>query len=190
MLTIIILVRKPASIIGRSGPQNLADAKDATPGKCDPKPVCITNPLTSNLKSNDEIAYPPCINIHRCDGCCPANEICMPIKSEDLHLKNVAVISLQNGKVSGEIGDIITVTNHTECECQCKYKSDEDCQSIHPNFVKHPDACECVCSNELNCNSLHYFDRESCSCKCHVKFTHSERNCRARGFVWNEHYCK
>lgn len=177
-------------LAGRTSSQSLADAKEATPGKCDPKPVCITNPLVSELKSNDEIAYPPCINIHRCDGCCPSNEECVAIVTEEIKLKNVAVLALQNGQVAGYVGDVITVTNHTECECQCKWKSDNDCKEINPNYVKHQYACECVCADHFRCGALHVFDRNSCSCKCHSRFSLSERSCKARGFSWNNNLCR
>ena len=50
-------VNKPAALIS-------ADVKDATPGKCDPKLECISNPLTVELNSN-QLPFPPCINIHR-----------------------------------------------------------------------------------------------------------------------------
>lgn len=177
-------------LAGRTSSQSLAEAKEATPGKCDPKPVCITNPLSSDLKSNDQIAYPPCINIHRCDGCCPSNEECVAIKTEELKLKNVAVLALQNGQVAGYVGDVITVNNHTECECQCKWKNDNDCKEVNQFYVKHPYACECVCSDHLFCGPLHHFDRDSCSCKCHSKFNLSEQSCKARGFSWNSNLCR
>ncbi len=56
----IISEKGPSSIMGRSGSLNLGDIKDATPGKCDPKPVCISNPLTLNLTSS-QLPFPPCI---------------------------------------------------------------------------------------------------------------------------------
>ncbi|CAF0734657.1 unnamed protein product [Brachionus calyciflorus] len=187
----IKMKQKPSGIIGRTNGQDLADAKDVTPGKCDPKPVCITNPLASNLKSNDEIAYPTCITVHRCDGCCASNEVCVPIKTEDLKLKNVAVISFQNGQLNGLVGDVISVTNHTDCECQCKWKTDSDCQEINKNFIKSPDACECTCPiNELKCSGSHIFDSSICDCKCKDIYDKSESNCRSKGFFWNSKICK
>lgn len=57
---------KPAGFRGRGpytrigGVQDLEEeTKDAVPGKCDPKPVCISNPLTLNITST-QFAFPPC----------------------------------------------------------------------------------------------------------------------------------
>ncbi len=66
------IIGRPSPIIhgqihGRAGPASISvasDVKDATPGKCDPKPECISNPLTLDISSN-QLAFPPCINIHR-----------------------------------------------------------------------------------------------------------------------------
>jgi hypothetical protein len=61
------IIARPSPIHGRAGPASISvasDVKDATPGKCDPKPECISNPLTLDINSN-QLAFPPCINIHR-----------------------------------------------------------------------------------------------------------------------------
>lgn len=61
------IIARPSPIHGRAGPASFSvasDVKDATPGKCDPKPECISNPLTLDIHSN-QLAFPPCINIHR-----------------------------------------------------------------------------------------------------------------------------
>ena len=63
--------------------------KDATPGKCDPKPVCISNPLIEKISTSNQVVFPACINIHRCEGCCPQNEKCVATKTQTVKLKNV-----------------------------------------------------------------------------------------------------
>jgi hypothetical protein len=72
--------------------KNDLSIRDATPGKCDPKPVCISNPLTLSISSSNQIAFPACINIHRCDGCCPSNEKCVATQIETVKLRNVRII--------------------------------------------------------------------------------------------------
>lgn len=175
---------QPASLM-RSAP--LINTVKAIPGKCDPKPVCITNPLIVNLTPSESV-FPPCINIHRCDGCCPINENCVAIQSDELKLSDVVVINMDKGKYQD---NIITVQNHTSCECQCIWKTDEDCQKENPNFIKNPDACECICPEEMICSNFHEFDQETCSCKCKKnKFSKLEQICKTRGFDWNEEFCR
>jgi len=62
------IIGRPSPIYERrAGPASMSlasDVKDATPGKCDPKPECISNPLTLDINSY-QMAFPPCINIHR-----------------------------------------------------------------------------------------------------------------------------
>lgn len=168
----------------------LSDLKEATPGKCDPKPVCITNPLVSNLNSS-QVCFPQCINIHRCDGCCPPNEKCVAIKSSEVKLRNVGIINFVSDTDSRFSDNIITVLNHTECQCQCQWETDDDCRTVNQNYVKKPDACECYCPEEVRCSPFHEFNHELCACKCkHSTFSRMEENCKSRGFIWNENFCK
>lgn len=194
--------RKP--VIGRSGPVKAPAAltaygstdsvNDAIPGKCDPKPVCISNPLTADLNSN-QLAFPPCINIHRCDGCCPTNEKCTAIRSHDVKLQKVGVISVEGENQLRYEDKMITVQNHTECQCQCQWETDDDCRRVNKNYVRSINQCECECANEdLSCDSRHEFDRESCSCKCRRdKYGVMENNCKAdrhkATFVWRDDTC-
>ncbi len=206
----------PAAIMGRSGliSQPLAgDVKDATPGKCDPKPVCISNPLTLNLNSN-QLPFPQCINIHRCEGCCPTNEKCVPIKTHEVKLQKVSLCldifshfepRFSTMPFSNKVGIInideennlkynetlVSVTNHTECQCMCQWESSEDCRKINVNYIKSPYSCECLCPEEQTCDAYHEFDRDACVCKCKKdKFARMEQACKARGFVWNDTFCK
>jgi hypothetical protein len=84
---------KTQSVIGRKSVEHFPDntIKDATPGKCDPKIVCISNPLTATIYSSNQIVFPACINVNRCEGCCPSNEKCVAIKVEIVKLKNVII---------------------------------------------------------------------------------------------------
>lgn len=188
------IIIRPSPITGRSGPaQSVFDAqsdvKDATPGKCDPKPECISNPLTIDIKPN-QLAFPPCINIHRCDGCCPANEKCVAIKSDEIKMQKVGIITFDAASQPSYEDKMVTVSNHTDCECQCQWESDADCQKVNPNFVKSSYECGCECPEELPCDSLHEFDKESCSCKCRKdKFLRLEQTCRIKSFEWSDLKC-
>lgn len=165
-------------------------AQDATPGKCDPKPVCISNPLIYNLTTS-QLAFPPCINIHRCDGCCPTNEKCVAVKSHEVRLQKVGIIDFVSETSAKYTDSLVSVLNHTECQCQCQWADDAECQKVNPNYVKSPYFCECVCPEELSCSAYHEFDKESCSCKCKRETFHRmEHNCRTRGFSWNDVYCR
>lgn len=187
----VLIQKGPSSIIGRSGlGSQPGDLKDATPGKCDPKPVCISNPLTLNLNSN-QLPFPQCINIHRCEGCCPTNEKCVPIKSHEVKLQKVGIINIDDENNLKYSESLVSVTNHTECQCQCQWDSDEECKKINTNFVKSPYSCECVCPEEIICGAYHEFDRDSCVCKCRKdKFARMEQTCKTRGFVWNDTACR
>lgn len=192
---------KIASILGRSnyGPMSYASASNeeeatinATPGRCDPKPVCISNPLTFSITSS-QFAWPQCINIHRCDGCCQSNEKCVPIGHHNVTLHKVGVISFVDSNMELKEYDEspIVVSNHTECQCQCKWKTDKDCQIDNPNLVRNPDNCECICPEEIYCDAYHEFDKDSCKCKCRQDiFKRLEKNCEFRGFTWNDESCK
>lgn len=185
-----------ASILGRSDykSQLLSREEDtikATPGKCDPKPVCISNPLTENIGST-QYAFPPCINIHRCDGCCMANENCVAIGQHQVKLSSVGIITFDIDEGTSSMDETsVMVTNHTDCQCQCKWKTDADCQVDNPYLVRNPHACECICPEELYCDAFHQFDRESCTCKCRQDiYRRLEDNCDARGFYWQDDTCR
>ena len=178
------------SIIGRSNPITAGDVKDATPGKCDPKPVCISNPLTLNLNSN-QLPFPQCINIHRCEGCCPTNEKCVAIKTHEVKLQKVGIINIDEENNLKYNESLVSVSNHTDCQCLCQWESDDDCRKININYVKSPFSCECLCPEEMPCDAYHEFDKEACVCKCKKdKFARMELSCRTRGFVWNDTLCK
>lgn len=187
---------KPSAILGRGSPNGKTaplpgnDVKEASPGKCDPKPVCISNPLTLNLTPT-QLAFPPCINIHRCDGCCPTNEVCVPIKSHEVILTKVGIINFEGEGVPKYNESYAPVLNHTECQCQCQWDTSEDCKKLNPNFVKSDQFCECVCPEELQCSAFHEFDREMCICRCkRDKFERLEEQCRSKGFSWNTSVCR
>ena len=180
-------------VIGRSGSPGAlrtADVKDATPGKCDPKPVCISNPLILNVSAS-QLAFPPCLNIHRCDGCCPTNEKCVAVKSHEVTLQKVGIVEIMDGTEALYTEKLVSVTNHTECQCMCQWKSDEDCKKINPNYVKSMNYCECECPKVVICSAYHEFDKETCACKCKIeKFSRMEHNCRTRGLFWNDKDCR
>ena len=167
------------------------DAKQATPGKCDPKPVCISNPLTLNITASNQQAFPACINIHRCDGCCPPDEECVATVIDVVKLSNVYMF-FYDGLDSPQLEErIISASNHTDCECRCKWKSDDDCKKVNQNFVKIAGECKCGCRQELACRSKHEFDEKSCSCVCRRSaFSKMEDVCRLRNYAWNAIECK
>lgn len=167
------------------------DIKEATPGRCDPKPVCITNPLDLTVNPENQVAFPPCINIHHCGGCCSHNEICVAVETDDVKLTKVGVIEIRsdNQKVFNE--EIITVKNHTACECQCQYNTDESCKEINPNYIRDPYSCGCICPGNRYCGPFHEFDETNCTCICNrSKYSNLEQICRARNFYWNESNCR
>ncbi len=182
-----------APILGRSdykGKSIAEETIEATPGKCDPKPVCISNPLTLNINST-QFAFPPCINIHRCDGCCPTNENCVAIGQHLVKLHKVGIISFDGESTPVYDETSVLVSNHTECQCQCKWKTDADCRVENANLIRNPQACECTCPEEMYCDAFHQFDKESCKCKCRQDiYSRLEQNCGARGFFWNDNNCK
>ena len=138
---------RPNGLMGRTNYKSgmaqplIEDVKDATPGKCDPKPVCISNPLTLNITST-QFAFPPCINIHRCDGCCANNEKCVAVGSHEVRLQKVGVINFEEGTDPKFTETFISVLNHTDCQCQCQWESDADCRNVNPNYVRNPSAYE------------------------------------------------
>jgi hypothetical protein len=165
------------------------DVKEVTIGKCDPKPVCISNPLTTKVTTPNQIPWPPCINIHRCDGCCPSNENCVAIKEHEVKLQKVGLIEYGDRNVFNEM--LTSVTNHTECQCQCKWLSDADCKLENENFIKNPNGCECICPDRLYCDAFHEFDKNTCSCICRRdRFEKIEQTCKFRNFNWNVNTCK
>ena len=137
------------------------------------------------------MAFPPCINIHRCDGCCNKNEQCAPIGQHEVKLQKVGIINF-DGESQPEYDEtIVTVMNHTECQCQCQWKSNADCRNINQNFVLNPHACECICPEEIPCDAKHEFHQNTCSCKCKDSvYGRLEQNCIMRGFKWNDALCK
>lgn len=115
------------------------ETKDAVPGKCDPKPVCISNPLILNISST-QLAFPQCINIHRCEGCCPTNEKCVAVGSHEVKLQKVGIINFEDGNEPQFSETFISVLNHTDCQCQCQWQTDQDCKAVNPNYVKNENA--------------------------------------------------
>ena len=163
---------------------------DASPGKCDPKPVCISNPLNLNISAS-QFAFPPCINIHRCEGCCPNNERCEAIKTQEVNLAKVGIINFDGDNQPKYDETLVTVQNHTECQCQCKWQSDKDCSTINPKYVLNRQACECVCPEEYSCEANQEFDSNQCICKCKESiYGKLEQNCTFRGLFWNHATCK
>ena len=166
------------------------NAKEASPGKCEPKPVCISNPLTLHISAS-QFAFPPCINIHRCEGCCPVNEKCVAVKTNDVKLSKVGIINFDGDNQPKYDETLVTVQNHTDCQCQCQWESDKDCHAINPNFVLNHQACECVCPVERSCGNHQEWDSNSCQCKCKEKiFGKLVQNCNSRGLQWNHSNCK
>lgn len=154
--------------------------------------MCISNPLTENIGST-QYAFPVCINIHRCDGCCPASENCVAIGQHEVKLRDVYVITFdtEDPSLHETVESSVMVTNHTDCQCQCKWKTDADCQVDNPNLVRNPHACECICPEEMYCDAFHYFDKDSCTCKCRQDiYKRLEDNCEARGFHWKDDTCR
>lgn len=190
---------RPASFRGRSSGGRVRmgeissleeETKDAVPGKCDPKPVCISNPLILNISST-QLAFPQCINIHRCEGCCPTNEKCVAVGSHEVKLQKVGIINFEDGNEPQFSETFISVLNHTDCQCQCQWQTDQDCKAVNPNYVKNENACECVCPTEMYCGPLREFDSETCSCKCRkANFARLEQSCKIRGFTWSDQNCK
>lgn len=164
---------------------------EATPGKCDPKQVCISNPLVVNLKPN-ELAYPQCINIYRCGGCCVTGESCMAHKTQDILLTNVGIIEYD--ELTGKkrfFSTSVMVRNHTSCVCDCQFKNDDDCAKINKNFVKNPDFCECSCPDKITCGAMHEFDAEQCQCLCKKGiFDKIRQSCKMANLKWNELLCR
>jgi hypothetical protein len=161
-----------------------SEMKEAQPGHCDPKLVCIPNPLFS--QNDFYIAWPQCITIHRCGGCCAHNEICEAVLSENVTLNKVAII--YDDRIEE---NTITVVNHTKCDCKCKWESDYSCKLINKNYVRDPYSCNCICPQVKVCSPLHEFDHESCNCICNKeKYDNLMKNCRIRGYSWNEILCR
>jgi len=175
------------SIVDQKDP----NIKEATPGRCDPKPVCITNPLTETLSGSNQIVFPPCINIHECGGCCPQNEICKPVSFDNLKLTKVGVINIMENGQMNFVEKIVEVKNHTGCECQCQWQTDDDCKAVNPGYVKDEHACGCVCPKELQCSAYHEFDKTTCKCVCNrEKYGKIETTCKNRNMKWNDNICR
>lgn len=189
------IIHKPAemNLFGRGSLRTGAltdNIRDATPGKCDPKPVCISNPLTMEVVDSNQFAFPPCINIHRCDGCCPTNEVCVAIKSHEVKLSKVGMINFDGERFKYD-ETVASVLNHTECQCQCQWNTNDDCRKVNPNFVKSIHQCECVCPETLYCDAFHQFDKETCGCVCRQdRFAKIQQTCIFRNFNWNAEKCK
>lgn len=161
-----------------------SEVKEAQPGHCDPKPVCIPNPLSA--QNDFYIAWPQCITIHRCGGCCAHNEICEEVSSENVTLNKVAIV--YDNRIEEKI---ITVVNHTKCDCKCKWEDDYSCKLINKNYIRDPYSCNCICPQVKICSPLHEFDNGSCNCICNrEKYDTLIKTCRTRGFFWNDILCR
>lgn len=68
---------------------SMASIKIAVPGHCEPRRTCVPNPLLQNLSSSSEIAFPTCIDIFQCGGCCPMNLNCKAVAFEDINFRGV-----------------------------------------------------------------------------------------------------
>ncbi len=53
--------------------------------------VCIANPLNEKITGSNQVVFPACINIHRCDGCCPQDEKCVATNVTTVRMKNVRI---------------------------------------------------------------------------------------------------
>ncbi len=95
--TSILIVQVDSYINRPAGSGNLPgkySIKPAFSWKCEPKQECVTNPVIKdfNSNSNNQVAYPLCINVQRCggDGCCEReNHKCVPIEQENVIFTNV-----------------------------------------------------------------------------------------------------
>jgi hypothetical protein len=57
------------------------------------------------------------------DGCCVQNEKCVAIKSHEVKLQKVGIITFE-GENNGRYDEkMVSVSNHTECQCQCQWET-------------------------------------------------------------------
>lgn len=173
--------------------------KQVTVGKCDPKLVCIVNPLILTITSTYDVAFPACVSIHRCGGCCfdDIDSECKPNQTEIVTFGGVAIIDTMT-RVAMET--TIQVENHTKCACGPKWNGDDDCKKLNANFIyiANENRCGCpqsaytVTSSLSSCNSspYHEFDENSCKCICKKNKYETEKICRKNpSLYWNEKIC-
>ena len=85
--------------------------------------------------------YLSVVNSERFAGSCNtlnafSNKVCVPNKTEDLHLSVLNMISGEN--------ELKTLTKHVSCECKCKFDG-RKCNSKGSNQKCNNGKCQCEC---------------------------------------------
>mgnify|MGYP001800055285 CR=1 FL=1 len=120
---------------------------------------CLPRPVAVKFERIDQPHLH--LELHRCvGGCFSRDTTCTASKTETICVEN-----------------IMTVTNHTQCDCKCKPLLCKE------KFRFDPNSCSCVC-DKTKCRRDQFFDKISCACKCKT------RKVCDHGTKWQDELCK
>lgn len=139
----------------------------------------------------DTVAFPKCIRVPRCGGCCGPSDVlqCLPTKVTVREVPRVLQRLTTGSKdQKNVIEEMVQVEYHDSCACQCKiqekdcdatthvYDKDrcmcrcpdadeqEKCMSLPDKYWSHSD-CACLCKQPRRCSTGLAFSHDSCSCQ-------------------------
>lgn len=128
---------------------------------------------------------PHCFHVPRCGGCCNHHLLeCRPTKKK---METYIFTKFSHSHDNSEHKEEVEV--HQSCKCECKIQK-EDC-NLKQNYDGN--SCSCRCRDtelKARCthyqHASHYWDEESCECKCKrafhcstgLKFDHSSCACK------------
>lgn len=139
----------------------------------------------------DTVAFPRCIRVPRCGGCCGPSDVlqCLPTKITTRDVSRVLQRLTPGSKDSkNTIEEMVQVEYHEACACQCKIQekdcdlnthvydkdlcmcrcpetSDQEKCMSHPAKYWNQAVCACVCKQTRRCSTGLAFSHESCSCQ-------------------------
>ena len=102
--------------------------------------------------------YPFAVRLDRYIGSCNtlnnlSNKVCVPLKTEDLHIHYFNVITGKNESKTFRI--------HISCECKCKY----DERKPNSNQKQDNSDCQYKCTSYMWCEKDYIWNSSTCSCK-------------------------
>lgn len=135
----------------------------------------------SSESSRNEVAFPKCVRVKRCGGCCTsANMSCTPTKVIQREVRRARIRVRRSTSGSGGGGharavhQVLTIEEHEECACGCSVQ-ESDCNPFLHTY--NSDKCNCECTAQGaqqardSCRSgsrvtSHAWDETTCSCRC------------------------
>lgn len=158
------------------------------------EPEMRTMDLSSYTRTSldpDTVAFPACIRVPRCGGCCgPSNLLqCLPTRTTIREVPRVLQrLNAGSKDQKNTIEEKIEVEFHEACACQCRIQEKdcdlnthvydkETCSCRCPDSQAHatclmngkktwdPSDCSCRCLHPRRCSTGLFFSHETCSCQ-------------------------